>query len=317
MVGIDLGGTKVAVSTLRNGRFTDSKSVETDTSNADALMAELVDLVRREEADDVRAVGIGVPGAVDFATGTSMSGVNVPIRGVAVRDVLGEMLGLPVYVDNDGNVAALAEAWEAGAIAVRNLVMLTLGTGVGGGLVLDGRIYRGSTGAAAELGHTIVGLDLAGGAPRSSSFPQSGSLESLASGSALDLLAVEAADRHPESALGKLKRRGVDVSGRDAVNCANGGDPVSIGILRVLGERLGIGIANAINTFDPDVVAIGGGVSSAGALVLDPAREVARGYVLAGAGSKTVVRVARHGEEAGVRGAALMAQIEYERESRL
>ena len=114
-----------------------------------------------------------------------------------------------MFVDNDATVAALAEAFDdAGRPIVQNLVMFTVGTGIGGGLVLNGRVYRGATGAAGELGHTLVGVDVAGGVPRAGDFPQPGSLESLAAGRVLDRLAAQIADRSPSSALGKLAAEG-------------------------------------------------------------------------------------------------------------
>src|SRR5207302_3743930 len=118
-------------------------------------------MVGRIRPDDLSAVGIGVPSVVEFDTGRVVSSVNVPLADVPLRQVLGERLGVPVFVDNDASVAALAEAHdEELQLVARNLVMLTIGTGVGGGIVLAGRIYRGSTGGAGELGHTSVGLGL-------------------------------------------------------------------------------------------------------------------------------------------------------------
>jgi glucokinase len=141
-------------------------------------------------------------------------------------------------------------------------------------------------------------------------FPQPGSLEALAAGHELDQLTRAAASAHPESALGlALAKHGV-VAGPDTVSAARDGDAVAIGLLRLLGRRVGIGVANAINTFDPDVVAIGGGVSAAGDLLLEPAKETALGYVRTGVGTQTEIRLARSGPQAGVRGAALLARIE-------
>jgi glucokinase len=186
--------------------------------------------------------------------------------------------------------------------------MFTIGTGVGGGLVLNGRLYRGVTGAAPELGHIVIGADLDAGAPEPSErFPQPGTLEALASGRALDQLTDRAAHRAPQSMLGRMLAERGRVSGRDAVEAARADDPVATEVLHILGERLGVGIANAINTFDPREVVVGGGVSAAGELILRPAREVARRYSLPGVGTETTIRLARRGAEAGVLGAALLA----------
>src|SRR5947209_9994956 len=196
VVGIDLGGTKVALAELDGRTLGESVLEPTDTSDTERLLDQLVALVERTRSSRLCAVGVGVPSIVEFDTGRVVSSVNIPLRDVRLREVLGERLGVPVFVDNDATVAALAEAHdEELRLVARNLVMLTIGSGVGGGLVLGGRIYRGSTGGAAELGHAIVGLDLSGenAVPDASDFPQTGSLEAVAAGRALDRLVSEAA----------------------------------------------------------------------------------------------------------------------------
>jgi glucokinase len=143
-------------------------------------------------------------------------------------------------------------------------------------------------------------------------FPQPGSLEFVASGHALDRLAQQAAGLHPKSVLGRLRAEGKPVLGADAVEAAHQGDPSAERMVEIWGERVGIGIANAINTFDPDEVVIGGGAAGAGELLLEPAEKIARGYALPGLGTRTTVRLARHGVRAGVLGAALLALHELE-----
>ena len=233
-----------------------------------------------------------------------------------LRELLTERVGVPVYVENDASCAALAEAFRDGKMACPHLVMFTVGTGVGGGLVLNGRLYRGATGAASEVGHTVIGLDLTNGAPpHDGVFPQAGSLERLASGRALDQLAEDAAREDANSFLGQRLTRKGGVTGYDVVDGAREGDEASVRCLRILGERLGIGIANAITMFDPLEVVIGGGVSAAGELLLGPAREVAWKYAVPGAGALCKIRLARHGPRAGVLGAALLAAQEYAAET--
>jgi glucokinase len=311
LIGVDVGGTKVAVATLEDERLSEPVVQPTQASSADELLGEIVGAIESARSHDTVAVGIGVPSVVEFATGRVRSSINVRLADLDLRNVLEERLGLPAFVDNDATVAALDEAFDDGGRAlVQNLVMFTVGTGVGGGLVLGGRVYRGATGAAGELGHTLIGSELVDGAPRAGRFPQVGSLESFAAGRELDRLAVKAAVNVPSSALGKLAASGEAIDGHDVVQSAKAGDTESIHLLRVLGERLGVGIANAINTFDPDVVAIGGGVSTADDLLLGPAKEAARRFVLPGVGERTEIRLARHGQEAGVRGAALLAGLE-------
>jgi glucokinase len=294
LIGVDVGGTKVSIAALSGGILDTPHLEPTELGSADALIEQLVRGVRRVQGDErVDAVGVGVPSVVDWATGTVRSSVNIPLQDVPLREALRDQLGLPVFVDNDATAAALAEAHaEDGTLESANLLMFTIGTGVGGGIVVDGRVYRGMTGAAGEFGHIIIGADLADGNPaHSDHFPQPGSLEALASGRALDALSRE---------------RGF-ASGHAAVQAAHAGEGAAIAVLGVIGRRLGVGVASAINQYDPEVVAIGGGVSSAGDLLLAPVLESVRRFVLPGVGTRTQVRIARSGPEAGVRGAALLA----------
>lgn len=293
-IGVDVGGTKVAVAVLAEGQVTEHDRRPTELGSPDALVDQLSAMI--EGAGPAQAVGIGIPSIVDFATGTARTSVNIPLKGVPLRHLLGERVGMPVFVDNDATVAALAEAFgESETAEVRHLVMFTVGTGVGGGIVIGGRVHRGATGAAGEVGHQLIAAALQDGAPEPGAFPQHGSLESLASGRALNALAHE--HGLPDDT---------------AVRAALDGDDRARLAVRILGERLGIGIANAINVFDPDVVAIGGGVSAAGSLLLDPAAATARRFVIPGAGTRTEIRLSRYGPSAGVRGAALLARHEHE-----
>ncbi|HEY5198978.1 MAG TPA: ROK family protein [Solirubrobacteraceae bacterium] len=309
VIGVDVGGTKISVAPLG----APAVLTPTDLASATELIAQIVDQVRAAAAGrSPDAVGVGIPSVIEFATGRVRSSVNIPLHDVALREELGRRLGTLVFVDNDATLAALAEAHDDdGRLSTRNLVMLTVGTGVGGGIVVDGRVYRGATGAAGELGHTMIAADpdhdYGPDSDVDPGFPRHGSLESLAAGHVLDKLARESAADHPDSALGRL---GSTASGPDAVAAAQDGDPDAIDVVARLGRRLGIGIANVINTFDPDVVAIGGGVSAAGELLLGPAREAARHFVLPGVGASTEIRIARAGPDAGVRGAALLARSE-------
>jgi len=297
LIGVDVGGTKIAVALLDGTRLLEPVLQPTDTSSADALVAQLVGAVRA--AGDVAAVGVAIPSVVDWTTGRIRYSVNIPLQDVALREVLREQLGVPVFVDNDATCAALAEAYDDdGALVARHLVMFTVGTGVGGGIVIGGRVYRGATGAAAEIGHTLVGADLRRAPfPHSPDYPQPGSLESLASGSSLNEIARE---------------YGVTPGG--VIDAARDGHEGARAAIELLGRRLGIGIANAINTFDPELVVVGGGVSAAGELLLEPAREEAARYLLPGVGTRTEIRRARYGPLAGVRGAALLAGQELESE---
>ena len=307
----------MAAAALERGTLGEPHVTPTNTSSADALLDQLCAAVSEVRGPDARAVGIGVPSVVEFATGRIRFSVNIPLADLPLRKLLSDRLGLPVYVENDANCAALAEAYEGEKLVATDLVMFTVGTGVGGGLVLGGKLYRGATGAAPEMGHQIIGLDLADDVPAAAErFPQPGSLESLAAGTELDRLALRFAREHPQSELGRALAEHGKVSGRDAVSAAKNGDEAGRHAVQLLGRRLGVGIANAINIFDPREVVIGGGVSAAGDLLLEPAREVARRFTLPGVGTETTIRLARRGPEAGVLGAGLIAVQEYTEDQR-
>jgi glucokinase len=324
VIGIDLGPTRVAVASLGDSQLGESLVQPTERSDAATLIDQLTAMVERTRTDDLLGVGIGLPRIVEFETGRVVStsrpaspstngAVDLPLADVPLRQLLGERLGVPVFVDNDANVAALAEAHdEELELVARHLVMFTVSTGVGGGLVLDGRIYRGATGAASELGHTILGLDLAGAVPAPMGFPQPGSLEFVTAGHALDRLAAVAGRVHPKSALARLRAEGKPVLSSHVVEAALDGDQSAARMVEIWGQRIGIGVANAIHTFDPEEVVIGGDAGRAGALLLEPARRVALEYVLPGLGAHTTIRLSRHGGRARVVGAALLARYELE-----
>jgi glucokinase len=309
VVGIDLGGTKVAAAVLDGFVFEEPVIHPTALSSSEELLDQLVEVAGEARGSGrLDAVGIGVPSIVEFATGRVVSSVNIPLVDVPLREVLGSRLGVPVFVDNDATVAALAEAHDEDLkLVAENLVMLTIGTGLGGGIVLGGRIFRGSTGAAGEIGHTLVGLpvgEVEPGEPFAAvplagdDFPQHGSLEWLAAGHALDRLAVATI--------------GPDAHGVDVVNAALGGSDQARQAVTRWARMIGVGIANAINTFDPQEVVIGGGAAAAGEHLLKPAVEFANGYVVPGLRGHCTVRLARFGPRAGVLGAALLAQHEFE-----
>ena len=313
VIGVDLGGTKVAVAPLRGNELGESTIRPTERSGARELIDQLVAIVDSVRSPDLTAVGSAFPRWSTSTTGRVISSVNVPLADVPLRQVLSDRMGVPVYVDNDATLAALAEAHdEQLRLVAHNLICLTVGTGLGGGIVLGGRIYRGATGGAGELGHTLVGLDISARVPSPEHFPQHGSLESFAAGRALDHLAGDFASAHPDSSLGQLAAGGKPVLGEDVVRAATEGDADAARLVHLWGERVGIGIANAINTFDPEEVVIGGGGANAGDLLLEPARRVALGYVLPGVGRSTTIRLARHGVRAGVFGAALLPVHEEE-----
>jgi len=308
-VGVDLGGTKLLTGVVGEGpevlhRSERSSLGQTSDEVMAALEAELHAAVAAHP--DVAAIGLGVPCTIDHERGLAIQAVNLPITDLPIRDLISDRLSLPVSIDNDGNTAALAEHRWGAARGSRNAVLLTIGTGIGGGLILGGEVYRGSSGAGAELGHMVIDQD---GPPCQGSCPNRGCLEALASGTALGQQAGLAAVRNPESALGKLALEEEIVDGRQATIAALAGDRVAIQVVATIGRRLGAGLSSIANIFEPEVIVVGGGVMAAGELLLGPAREEMQKRALVPM-NKTPVVPAELGPEAGMIGAAAMAMIE-------
>ncbi|HEY2717310.1 MAG TPA: ROK family protein [Solirubrobacterales bacterium] len=310
-IGVDLGGTKMLVGAL-SGTEVAWQRREASTGQSED---ELVELLVREvnEARKARpgaaAVGLGIPATIDYERGVAVSAVNLPISELPIRDRVEAGVGLPVFVDNDANVAALAEFMFGAARGMPHTVMLTVGTGIGGGLILGGELYRGSTGAGAELGHVVIQAD---GPPCQGNCPNHGCVESLASGTALGREGKAAAESSPDSALGKLLAEGGTVDGTAVTEAALSGDETAISVFELIGSRLGVACASLANIFQPNAIVVGGGVIRAGDLLLDPARREVRERALKPM-NETPVLEATLGNDAGMIGAAALARVELGR----
>jgi glucokinase len=312
-IGVDLGGTKMAVGVLA-GTETRWESREASTGQTEDELVEL--LVRevneaREACPDAVAVGLGIPATIDQERGLAVAAVNLPIANLPIRELVAERVGLPVFVDNDGNVAALAEYLYGAARNMPYMVMLTIGTGIGGGLILGGETYRGATGAAPELGHVVIQAD---GPPCQGNCPNHGCVESLASGTALGREGRAAAESAPDSALGRLHAEGKEIDGLAVTLAALDGDETAIDVFDLIGGRLGVACASFANIFQPNAIVVGGGVIRAGDLLLDPARREVRQRALSPM-NETPVLEATLGAEAGMIGAAALARIELAKEA--
>ncbi len=308
VVGVDLGGTKLLAAAVGRDLGVHHRALrsarEVDQSELVELCVEAVEEARAAAPGPVRGVGFGIPCLIDQAAGRAVMAVNLPIADLPFRDLMRERLGLPVWVDNDGNVAALAEQRHGAAQGATVALTLTIGTGVGGGIVLDGQIFRGSMGAGAELGHMVVVED----GPRcQGNCPNHGCLEAVASGTALAHEASRRARETPDSALGRALAREQGLTGALVTELAHDGDAEAIAAVAHIGRMLGVGIGNLVNLFNPEVVVVGGGVIAAGELLLGPARSEVAARALRP--SRDVVRIvaARFGAEAGMLGAATLA----------
>jgi glucokinase len=311
-IGVDLGGTKMAVGVVDSDQQIQYQGSEPSTGlSEERLIEELTrELTEAKEArPDVVAAGLGIPATIDHDRGVAIHAVNLTITDVPIRDLMQERVGLPVFVDNDANVAALAEFLYGAGRGARDVVMLTIGTGIGGGLILGGEVYRGSTGAAAELGHIVIEEN---GPPCQGNCPNHGCVEALASGTAIAKAGKEVAERDPDSALGKALAEG-PIAGRTVTELALAGDGPAREVVAQAGRHIGVALSSLANIFDPDVFVIGGGVSVVGDLLLDPAREELRSRALPPQNERPV-QLAELGPDAGMIGAAAMARIELDRE---
>jgi glucokinase len=287
VIGVDVGGTKILSGLAdRDGTLFERNLVESPGTSESDVLAALDAAVEALVDERVGAIGFGIPANLDQRTGRILRATNLPLDDFDLAAHARARFGVPVGIENDANAAALAE-WELGAgRGLSSLVLLTLGTGVGGGIVLDGRLYRGW----AEVGHMVV---LAGGPPCQGNCHGRGHLEALVSGTAADRMASEL--------------WGPDADSHTLVEHARDGVEEALAQIDEIAEHLGAGIGSLVNLFNPELVVVGGGFGEAVAdLVLQPAQEAARRQALAPADRTLRLVPARLGVEAGLVGAALV-----------
>jgi glucokinase len=308
VIGVDVGGTKLLAGVVDDGLAVHHRA---QRASRPLNTAELLDRLEamvveaRDAAEgEIAGVGFGVPGVIDRRQGVISAAPNLPLAGVRFQALLSERLGLPVAIDNDANCAMLAEWRHGAARGATDALMLTLGTGIGGGIVCNGGIVRGASGGAAEIGHMVLDLQ---GPPCAPDCPGHGHFEWYASGAAIGRAGQRAAVEQPRSALGREAAAGREITGALVTELAHDGDEVARAVLAEQGRLLGFGLATLVNVFNPEVIVIGGGAIGAGDLLLDPAREVVATEALPGL--RDVVRIIqpRFGAEAGMLGAATLA----------
>jgi glucokinase len=286
VIGVDLGGTKILAGVVgRDGTVDERREHPTPLGSQEELLAGLEAAVQELMRDGVAAVGFGIPSQIDQRSGQVEGAVNIPLERGDFRALMSERLGLPVGIDNDANAATLAEFVAGAGRDARDMVMLTLGTGCGGGAVIDGRLYRGW----AEFGHMVIDFD---GVPCQGTCTGRGHLEGYVSGTAATKLAHDAF--------------GPAVDAHRLVRLAQEGESRAVEILAGIGRHLGAGIATLVNVFNPELVVIGGGFAAAGEFLLEPARPVIARDSLGDAGDQVKVVRAELGTAAGLIGAGLI-----------
>jgi glucokinase len=288
VIGVDLGGTKILAGVVgRDGRVERRRESPTPVGSEDALLGGLEDAVRELVDEEIAAIGFGLPSPIDQRRGRALQAVNIPLGpDVDFRERMAERFSLPVGIENDANAAAYAEFHYGAARDVDNMVMLTLGTGCGGGAVVDGKLFR----HWAEFGHIVIVHD---GIPCQGSCTGRGHLEPYVTG----------------VAAGKLAQAefGPAVDAHRLVRLADEGEQRAVDILDSMGRYLGSGIGTLVNIFYPELVVIGGGFAAAGDYILEPAREVLRREALVHAGEHIPIVRAELGTAAGLIGAGLVA----------
>jgi glucokinase len=297
-IGIDIGGSKALAVRLDEGTLAEERHSATPRS---PLVDTTLAAIRGVWADDVTAVGVGIAGLVQWPEGVFTWGPHVEGTGIPVKAILEEELQIPVVVDNDANVAAFGERAAGAARGFDDFLLVTLGTGIGGAIVIDGSVYRGESfaGEWGHIRHDPRGLLCDCG--------KRGCWETVASGPALVRLAREVMGLNPDGSLA-ARFESKPITGEDVTAAADSGDEVARGLVAEVGSEFGHGLANLIAIFDPDLVIVGGGLGSVGESLLGPARRVAA-EALHGGNHRLLppILMASAGPRAGAVGAAYLA----------
>ena len=309
-VGIDLGGTFIKAGVVdENYNILAKASVPSEVDGNDEGLADRIAKAATMAMEDlglsisdISSVGVGTPGAVDSKNGVVVYANNLGFRNTPLGKYLEDRLHTSVYLENDANVAAYGETLAGAAAGYNDVVVITLGTGVGGGIIIDGKIYTGFNGFAGELGHMVVGY---GGRPCTCG--RKGCIEAYASATGLINMTKEAMQAHPDSALWKVAPTLDDVNGKTAYDGMRMGDPVATEVVNTYQNYLGAGLTNYINIFQPEVLLIGGGICKEGETLLAPLREFIEREAYSIKGQPTCqLRVCKLGNDAGTIGAAVV-----------
>lgn len=309
-IGIDLGGTNIVAGVVNdNYEIVATASIKTNLPRASELIMDDMALASKQAAEnagvdfaDIASVGIGAPGTANKKTGYIEYSNNLRFDNVAIVSYMEKALGKKVYIENDANAAAFGEYLAGCGKGHNSLVAITLGTGVGGGVVLDGKILTGFSYAGAELGHTVIAAH-----GRPCTCGRLGCFEAYCSASGLINITKEAMDANKDSAMWQIAEKEGKVSGRTAFDGMRAGDATASAVVDEFIEYLGIGIANMVNVFQPEVLCIGGGICKEGDTLIKPLIEqvVPQTYARTEEG-RTKIVTATLGNDAGIIGAALL-----------
>ena len=309
VIGVDLGGTKIstAISTIEGNILANvvlpTKAEEGEVAVLGRIIQSIDEVIvgSSTSIDEIEAIGIGSPGPLDAKKGIIITTPNLPFKDYNLVQPLKEKYNIPVYLDNDANAAAIGEYMFGAGKGKESIIYFTVSTGVGGGAVLDGKVYRGHTSNALEIGHTTVDPN----GPRCNC-GNLGCLEAMSSGTAIAKKGKEAVSTNVETSLKKYDT----ITSYEVFKEAEAGDEVAKDIIDNALTYLGIGVANAIATFDPEMIIIGGGVSKAGDIVFDTVKKVVNKRCFKSMAESCEIVPAGLGSDAGVVGAVALAIIE-------
>ena len=309
-IGVDVGGTGIQIGVVdRDNKILHESSIPTRTDIpfteqvrhiADCVISTVRGAGMSE--NDIESVGVGIPGIASKSTGEIIKCTNMGWNHVPFREAFTRYLDKPVHIDNDANVAALAESVAGVSAGTSSSVFITIGTGIGSGIILNGRIWNGAHGIGGELGHTILE---SGGVPCTCG--NRGCLERYCSATALIRMAREAATEHPDSLMLTLAGDLSRIEAKTVFDAVRSGDPTAAEVHHRYISYLAQAVASVINLLDPEVIVLGGGVSKAGDLLLDPLVREYPGYVLFNDQPMAQVKLAVLGSEAGIIGAAMLS----------
>lgn len=313
-IGVDLGGTKIKIGMVNEqGQIISSGMIDTDPSHDDKVImkdmtVEIERLIKQEglQVKDIKSIGIGVPGIVDYEKGSIIYCTNLSWYNVEAVTYLKDHFNIPVYIENDATVAAYAESLFGSTKEARDSVFLTIGTGIGGGIIIDKKIIRGAHGAGSEIGHMVIGENF-----YDCNCGRNGCFETLASATAMIKYAMHKMNAHgAASSLQEIVKKNGQLEAKDIFDQALLGDELALETVHRTAKYMAVGIANVYNILDPEIIAIGGGVSKAGDWFFDMVREKVKGMTLVDSDSVDYGKIVRAelGNEAGIVGAAFLSK---------
>ena len=316
VIGVDLGGTKIltAVADLEGNILAKSRLETKAEEGQQAVIARIIksieDVLAQLELNKkaIAGVGVGCPGPLNAEEGVIYHAPNLDWKQVRIKDILEDELGLPVWIENDANAAALGEKWFGAGQGVDNLIYITISTGIGGGIIINRQLYRGANCSAGEIGHLTIN-------PQAAIQCNCGNLgcwESLASGTALARLAKEAVRAGRDTLIAQSTAEIEDIDGQVVTEAAAAGDQVAQELVKEVTNYLGIGIANLINLFNPELIVLGGGVIEAGEIIVGPIKETVTWRALESSTAAVEILVSELKEEVGVVGAVAKALVELD-----